>query len=160
MPRRKRAVKCHDQAEETAPSGSLPVNAEIIEERPEETGASSGHTESVFEDFDDYCVSEKPETAVVPRPDALPALDGDLTPEQKRLFVELVKKEMPLEERAKQLATLARFTDTTRAPVALRAIIEMNLLDDMRKEQPSEDSPMFVLPADSKVAILVKKADK
>ena len=94
------------------------------------------------------------------RSDGLPAVDGDLTPDQKKIFIDLVHKEMPLTERAHQLATLARFTDTKRAPVALRAIIEMNILDGLKDERTDEEKAMFVLPSDSNVAVLVKKVEK
>jgi hypothetical protein len=99
-------------------------------------------------------------SALEVRPDGLPALDVGLTPDQKKEFTSLIRKEMSLADRAHQLAILARFTDTKRAPVALRAIIEMNLLDGMREERERDDVPLFVMPEDSKVAILVQKVEK
>lgn len=102
----------------------------------------------------------EPPSALEMRSDGLPSLDTGLTPDQKREFLDLIRKEMSVAERAKQLATLARFTDTKRAPVALRAIIEMNVLDGLHEDKPTEATPLFTLPADSKMAVLVQKVDK
>jgi hypothetical protein len=149
MPRK----KTHDQV--TTPLAPRVAEPQLEPVRPEETEQpSSGHEEeTLFEDFDDYC---KPEV----RPDDVPSLDADLTPADKKIFVDLIRKEMPLAERARRLAELARFKDTKRAAVSLRAIIEMNLLDDMRKEQPNEDKPMFLLPEESKVSIKTEEPAK
>jgi hypothetical protein len=156
MPRK----KTHDQV--TTPLAPRVAEPQLEPVRPEETEQpSSGHEEeTLFEDFDDYC---KPE--VVSSNNSLglgniPALDADLTPADKKIFVDLIRKEMPLAERARRLAELARFKDTKRAAVSLRAIIEMNLLDDMRKEQPNEDKPMFLLPEESKVSIKTEEPAK
>jgi len=127
-----------------------PLPARVAEGESTALATRNGAEGSVFED-----VSLEPV-----RSDGLPAVDGDLTPDQKKIFIDLVHKEMPLTERAHQLATLARFTDTKRAPVALRAIIEMNILDGLKDERTDEEKKMFVLPSDSNVAILVKKVDK
>lgn len=142
-----------------------PINAPISDNpapKPRKTRAkrenpspesSKSEESSLFEDLD-------PNPAQIVRSDGLPALDVDLTPDQKREFLDLIHKEMSLAERAKQLATLARFTDTKRAPVALRALMEMNLLDGMRENKPTEATPLFSLPADAKMAVLVQKVEK
>ena len=135
----------------------MPKKKKYDQATPPEPLRVAAPEEKLFEDFDDAC---GPSEAVVVREDGLPAVDAAMTPDQKKAFVEMIRKEMPLEERARRLADLARLHGTKTAAVGLRAIIEMNLLDDMRKEQPSEDKPMFVVPDDSKVAILVQKVEK
>jgi len=106
--------------------------------------------------FDDI-----PEEAIVPLPDdGIPALDSDLTPDEKQEFIKLLNAELPLAERAKLLAVLARFKDQKRAAVGLRAIQEINSITGLSKERPTESAPMFVLPPDAKVSVTVTKVVK
>ena len=92
--------------------------------------------------------------------DGLPALDSDLTEDEKKQFVALLNKEMSLADRAKQLALLARMKGTKTAAVGLRAIQEINSLCGLRDNKPTEAAPMFVLPDEAKVAILVQKVER
>jgi hypothetical protein len=105
--------------------------------------------------FDDL---EVPTEAV--RPDGIPAIDSDLTPDEKQEFIALLNKFMPLDERALQLVKLARFSDTKRAPVGLRAIQEINTITGIRGERPTEAVPMFALPANTSVSVQVTKVIK
>jgi len=93
-------------------------------------------------------------TKDIPRP------DEDLTNDQKAQFIRLVRENMSLRERAEQLVKLARFTDTKRAPVALRAIQFMSEIDGISEEAPTEAPTMFQLPEGSKMAIAIKTPDK
>lgn len=108
--------------------------------------------ENLFEDLD----SEMP----VLRADGIPALDSDLAPDEKKMFVSLLNRFMPLEERALQLCKLARLFDTKRAPVGLRAIQEINTITGLRGDRATESAPMFALPADTKVQVTVTKVVK
>jgi hypothetical protein len=114
-------------------------------------------TGSLFEELES--VPEKPSTLEV-RPDDIPPLDLGLTKDQKAEFAKLLDAEMPIAERARQLAKLARFTDTKRAPVGLRAIIEINTLCGLREDKPRDDAPLFVMPEDARVAVLIQKVEK
>jgi hypothetical protein len=101
---------------------------------------------------------EVPEDSV--RLDGIPPIDSDLSTDEKKEFVALLNRFMPLEERALQLAKLARFVDTKRAPVGLRAIQEINLLTGLRGDKATESAPMFQLPADTTVRVTVTKVVK
>ena len=92
---------------------------------------------------------EEPETDII-KPTA------DLTIEQKKLFADLLRKHSSLEDRARQLIKLASFTDTKRAPVALRAIQEINSITGISKQAAEESSPMFELPEGTEMAVAVK----
>lgn len=92
--------------------------------------------------------------------DDIPHPDEGLTPAQKQEFVRLVRREMPLEERAKQLALLARLKGTKTAAVGLRAIMEMNRLDGFTDDAAADVPPMFAIPEGSNVAIAVKVPSK
>ena len=133
------------------------VVAEIIPEEPVELVVPERQDESsLFEDL-----GEVPEDALVPVPsDGIPALDSDLTPDEKQEFIRLLNKEIPLSERATLLAVLARFKDQKRAAVGLRALIEISELTGMRGDRPTESAPMFVFPADTRVSINVVRVIK
>jgi hypothetical protein len=92
--------------------------------------------------------------------DDVPSPDEGLTPAQKLEFVRLVRQEMPLTERAKQLAVLARMRGSKTAAVGLRAIQEMNKLDGFTDDASMEVPPMFQLPEGSHVAIGIKVPNK
>ncbi len=113
-------------------------------------------------------VATNPPTLFDPEPtpppvrpdDGIPALDGDLTAEQKAEFVKLLNQYMPVEARARQLVVLAKFTDTKRAPVALRAIQEINALTSMSGVREEEETSMFVVGDGTKIAVQVNKVEK
>lgn len=117
--------------------------------------------------FDDPEEDEAAILTVVPdgpidgRPDdGIPPLDSDLTQEQRDVFVSMVNQALPIKERALLLAKLAHMTDTKRAPVALRAIQEVNALTKMSGTQSVTAPPMFQLPPGTKVSVEVKKVRK
>ena len=123
-------------------SSDEPLTEPTLPESDAKTGQISDM--SLFEDV------LPPATRDIPRP------DEDLTLEQKAEFIKLVRSNMSLPERAQQLAKLARFTDTKRAPVALRAIQTMNELDGFTEEGSIEAPPLFQLPEGAKVAVAIK----
>jgi hypothetical protein len=106
--------------------------------------------------FDDL---EVPEDALT-RIDGIPPIDSDLTVDEKKEFIALLNRFMTLEQRALQLVQLARYTDTKRAPVGLRALQEINLLCGLRGDKATEASPMFQLPADTAVRVTITKVAK
>ena len=55
---------------------------------------------------------------------------------------------------------LAHHTDTKRAPVALRALQEINSLTGITRERPVDTMPMFQLPEGTAVSISVEKVVK
>jgi hypothetical protein len=111
--------------------------------------------ESLFDDFPD---DDEPEVALAVRD--IPALDSDLTPDEKKVFVDLLNKHMPLEQRAVQLTKLAHYTDQKRAAVGLRAIQEINTLTGLSGASATEAAPMFQLPEGTKVAIVMQTVEK
>ena len=123
---------------------------------PEEPEAPKG---SLFEDLDDEDVVM---TVAAPesREDDLPALDGGLTPDEKKEFIALINKELPLAVRAKQLGILARKTGQKTAAVGLRAIIEANEITGLRKDRATEATPMFALPPGTTVDVKITKVAK
>lgn len=92
--------------------------------------------------------------------DGIPPLDSDLTADEKREFVKLLNKEMPLAARAKQLGVLARMKGSKTAAVGLRALVEINSLTGLSKEQATESAPLFQLPPDTTVSVKVTKVAK
>jgi len=105
-----------------------------------------------------------PKEKIVPvEAEVLPAsvdVTSDLDDEQRAMFSKMLREHMPLEERAKQLVELASYTDTKRAPVALRAIQEINAITGVHDPKPQESTPMFVFPKDTKVNLKVEKVVK
>jgi hypothetical protein len=103
----------------------------------------------------------KPKAIVPAEPDALVgAITKDLDEEERQRFALILKSKMSLEERAEALVELARFNDTKRAPVGLRAIQEINAITGVHDPKPAEVAPMFVFPEDTRVAIAVQKVEK
>ena len=127
----------------------VPAPPVVVETVP----ASS--VESLFDDFPD---DDEPEAALAVRD--IPALDSDLTPDEKKVFVDLLNKHMPLEQRAVQLTKLAHYTDQKRAAVGLRAIQEINTLTGLSGASATEAAPMFQLPEGTKVAIVMQTVEK
>lgn len=124
-----------------------------IPEPPPDTTIQDEVEDSLFGALD-----EVPEDAV--RADGIPPIDSDLTPDEKKEFISLLNKFMPLDRRALQLVKLASYYDTKRAPVALRAIQEILQLTGLRGDKATESMPMFQLPANTAVQVTVTKVDK
>lgn len=131
----------------------VPPPAPIPEPVPDITTQEEAE-DSLFGALDD----EVPETAL--RADGIPPIDSDLTPDEKKEFISLLNKFMPLDRRALQLVKLANYYDTKRAPVALRAIQEILELTGLRGDKATESMPMFQLPANTSVKVTVTKVDK
>ena len=124
---------------------------------PEEPEAVKG---GLFEDLDDddVVMTVAPSEAELAAP--LPPLDEGLTPDEKKEFISLINKELPLAVRAKQLGILARKTGQKTAAVGLRAIIEANEITGLRKDRATEATPMFALPPGTTVDIKIQKVVK
>ena len=88
------------------------------------------------------------------------AVTRDLAEVDKEEFAAMLRQKMTLEERANALVRLAGFSDTKRAPVALRAIEEINKITGVKEDRPNEAAPMFVLPPNTAVAIKVFEPDE
>jgi hypothetical protein len=132
----------------------IEIESQVPEVVPEPTYDES----SLFEDFPD----DEPEPALAPLPpiDDLPAIDSDLSADEKKLFIELLNKEIPLSVRAHQLGILARMRGSKTAAVGLRAIQEINKVTGISIDRATEAPPMFQLPADTKVSIAITKVVK
>jgi hypothetical protein len=131
------------------------VKAEVVDPLPVTEAIVVTPVESLFDDFPD---DDEPEAPLAVRD--IPALDSDLTPDEKKVFVDLLNAEMPLADRAKQLGKLARMSGQKTAGVGLRALIEINSLTGLSSNTATEAPPMFSLPEGAKVAILVQKVEK
>ena len=123
--------------------------------------------DSIFDDLVPEVVAVEPESVfedapmLAPAPPAeIIAVERDLTPDQRAEFTKLLDTKMTLEERADQLVELARFTDTKRAPVGLRAIMEINRLTGLSVDKPTEAPAMFALPPGTNVSVTVEKVEK
>jgi hypothetical protein len=150
----------------------LPKSAVIEADEPQKENIGVPESESLgLEDAlpeavpavvvpDLQAVSLFDEPAVPAPPDDIPSPDEGLTPAQKQEFVRLVRKEMPLEERAKQLAVLARMKGTKTAAVGLRAIQFIAQLEGWTDDASTDVPPMFSIPDGSQVAIAVKVPSK
>jgi len=99
--------------------------------------------------FDDAPVTTSPD---------LPDLVGDLSEDQRQEFVRLLNEKMTLAERADQLVKLARFSDTKRAPVGLRAIQAINELTGVSEKPTENQTPMFAIPV--QISISQTKVDE
>ena len=108
--------------------------------------------------WDENQVEEKVEVMV--RPDDGLDTTEDLDEEQRAMFARLLRKKMSLEERAEQLISLAKLTDTKRAAVGLRAIQEINAITGIHDNKPQEAPPMFQLPEGTSVSVRVEKVVK
>ena len=139
-----------------APAPMLPteeiVYPEIEVEPPHVSEAG------IFDDLED----DATQMMVVASPplDDIPPLDTGLTLDEKQEFIRLLNLHLPPEKRAAQLAKLAMFTDQKRAAVGLRALQEIFMLTGMNKDRATESTPMFVLPADTRVSVTVQKVSK
>ena len=127
---------------------------------PEPIAASPPTSEAgLFDDLDDDATQMMVVTAPLPLDD-IPPLDTGLTLDEKQEFVRLLNTYLTVNERARQLAKLALFTDQKRAAVGLRALQEINALTGMNKDRPGDSAPMFVLPEGTRVSIVMKKVSK
>jgi hypothetical protein len=131
------------------------VKAEVPDPLPVTEAIVVTPVESLFDDFPD---DDEPEAPLAVRD--IPALDSDLTPDEKKIFIDLLNKHMPLEQRAVQLAKLGMYTDQKRAAVGLRAIQEINTLTGLSGASATEAAPMFQLPADARIQINMVRLDK
>ena len=86
--------------------------------------------------------------------------DQNLLEAQKAEFKKLLDAKMTLQERADQLVKLAKFTDTKRAPVGLRAIQVINEITGVNDDLDHDAPSMFKLPDGVKVKIKVETAEK
>ena len=106
-------------------------------------------SESVFEDAPS--IAPEPVT-----PNDIVKPDSDLDAADKAEFASLLKKGLTLPMRAARLIKLTTFTDSKRAPVALRALQEINAITGVTANDPDSSSPMFVLPAGTEVAVVTR----
>ena len=145
-----------------APAEGLPAPEPVVDDFapiahaaiPEESDAG------LFDDLDDEAGAAIPTLAPYTRPDDGIVMDVGLTPSEKAQFVRLLNQFLPLKDRALQLAKLAMYTDTKRAAVGLRAIQEINAITGMSGSAPTEITPMFALPPDTRVNVTVTKVVK
>lgn len=112
----------------------------------------------IFDDLEDDATQMM--VVATPPLDDIPPLDTGLTLDEKQEFIRLLNLHLPPEKRAAQLAKLAMFTDQKRAAVGLRALQEIFMLTGMNKDRATESTPMFVLPADTRVSVTVQKVSK
>jgi hypothetical protein len=105
--------------------------------------------ENVFE-------GEPPLPAVV---DESPLTAG-LSDEEKKEFSKLLVQKLPLDEMANLLVGLAKKKCTKTAAVGLRAIQEINKIRGISKDDREETSNMFVLPPNTKVAIMTETPEE
>lgn len=120
-----------------------------------------GAPEDVPEEEEGLFPVAKREEVLPMRPDdGIPAVDSDLTEDEKKEFIKLLNREIPLSERASQLALLARMKGSKTAAVGLRAIQEINRITGLTGDRPTESAPLFVLPEGTKVGIVVQTVVK
>lgn len=84
----------------------------------------------------------------------------DLNEEEREMFARLLKQEMSLEERARQLVNLAKMKGSKTAAVGLRAIQEINAITGVHDPKPTEAPAMFKFPDDTNVSIHIEKVVK
>lgn len=119
--------------------------------------------EELFSDLDDVpraettLFDEAPSSTPAPPPSPEMIADADLEDEARRELARLLNAAISLHERATLLVKLAHHTDTKRAPVALRAIAEINVLTGLTRERPVDTMPMFQLPPDAVVSVVVER---
>ena len=165
MPRKKVAAKRGRRPKSATIEKAVPV--EVYTEPSPISPATRYVSVSEIEELDsEVTVSTTPEAISLfsESPD-LPVRDPlrpdqDLAEAEKAEFKRLLDAEMPLNERARQLVKLARFSDTKRAPVALRAIQVINDITGVMEDAANEAPSMFNLPSGVKVAINVEVPDK
>jgi len=104
--------------------------------------------ESYFEVPDGPAKSATPDDIVKP--------DSDLDSAQKAQFAELLRTGLDLKTRAARLINLTKFTDSKRAPVALRAIQEINAITGITAEAPDEGQPLFMVVGGDDLAVAIK----
>ena len=130
---------------EPPPLPEGPLFEDIAADVPEEP-------ENLFDDM--------PEDAIVPAVSAQVIKVEDEIDLARAELARMLNETFTLEQRAALLVKLAHHTDTKRAPVALRAIQEVNLITGISKERPVETMPMFQLPSDTAVKIKIEKVVK
>lgn len=93
-------------------------------------------------------------------PRELVLADQDLTPDQRKMFQDLLNEKMSLEERADQLVALAHLRGSKTAAVGLRAIMEVNRITRVSGDGATEAPAMFALPPGTNVSVTVEKVEK
>jgi predicted transcriptional regulator len=123
-----------------------PVEAKVVsvEAKPVET---------VFGEVEEKAVA-------VQTPNDIEKPDSDLDARQKAEFSRLLRTGLNLPERAKRLIKLTTFTDSKRAPVALRALQEINSITGITADAPDEGAALFVLPDGGEIAVAIKVPKK
>lgn len=124
-------------------------------------------SESPFEDdfegveaaSDGLFEPDEPST-VLPVAVPLPLVAGEAEETARKELAGLLNKLVPLKERAELLDRLAHKLDTKRAPVALRAIQEINALCGITTQAPTSAPPMFQLPPGTEVSVKVDRPEK
>ena len=86
--------------------------------------------------------------------------DKDLNDSERKQFADLLKKKLSLNDLADHLVKLAGYKDTKRAPVALRAIQEINRITGRSEPETDDTTQMFVLPEGTSVDISITKPEK
>jgi hypothetical protein len=144
--------------EEAPPAPSVRLRAPVDVERPK-TEEITPVESTVEVKTDAQTISMFDESPALPEKDPL-SPDQDLTEAQKAEFKKLLDKKMSLEKRADQLVKLAGFSDTKRAPVALRAIEVINKITGVTDDTANEAPSMFNLPEGVHVRIDVETPEK
>ncbi len=133
------------------PPDDIEEDGDVLEDAPEDIEV---------EETSIFPVARHEEVLPMRPDDGVPAVDSGLTEDEKKRFIELLNKEMPLTERATQLGILARLRGSKTAAVGLRAIQEVNRITGLSSERPTETAPLFVLPEGTKVGIMIQKVSK
>lgn len=108
----------------------------------------------------DFLLGVPDEDDVVLAPVKAVTIPEDASDDLRLELAKILNAEIGLKERAKLLVKIAHMTDTKRAPVALRALQEINLLTGISKDRPTDSAPMFQLPEGVAVSIKVEKPVK
>lgn len=76
---------------------------------------------------------------------------------EREFFAALLNHEFPVRDRVKRLVELSQMTDTKRAPVALRAIQEINAATNLTAKEQGDNTAIFVLPPTAAIGLKVVK---
>lgn len=134
---------------------AAPTPEPVVEPRVEQLFDEIPSTELVPLDTTEGLFDAIPEAAPAPG-----LIASELSEDERKEFAKLLNEAIPLADRARLLVKLAHHTDTKRAPVALRAIQEINALTGVSADRPTDTMPVFVLASDQTVAVVAKKVEK
>ena len=84
--------------------------------------------------------------------DSLPYKSAEWEAQRREYFAALLDSKLGVEDRADLLVALAKRDDAKSAPVALRALQDINIATRVTQEQASNVPSIFVLPVGTKVA--------